>query len=99
MPLSLPLAPTKEHCTSGAFLCAPRVLDARKEINRKKINISNKHREGKREQLNPKPNIQKSQEAKQQCESLTEFSGCRALGSCWPATPLQIWVVHVSHRG
>lgn len=74
------------------------MLDARKKISKKTINMSNKHREGKREELNPKPNNQKCQEAKQQWGSLTEVSGWKALGSCWPATPLQIWaVVRVLH--
>ena len=75
MPLSLPLTPTKEHSTSGAFHRAPRVLDARKEISRKTINMSNNCREGNREKISLKPSIQKGQEAKQQCESLTEVSG------------------------
>lgn len=92
MPLSLPLTPTKEH-----FHHTPWVLDARKAISRRKINTSNKHREGKEEQINPKPNIAKLQEAKQQCESLAEVSRCRALGSLWPAVPLQICAVHVLH--
>lgn len=59
--------------------------------------MSNNRREGKKEKISLNPNIQKGQEAKQQCESLTEVSGCRALGSCWPATPLQIWAEHVLH--
>lgn len=64
VPLSLPFTPTKEHCASGAFHRAPRMLDPRKEISTKTINMSNNPKEGKREKISLKPNIQKGQEEK-----------------------------------
>lgn len=69
MPPSLPLTPHQGALRLWSLmLCS---AGARKEISRKAIHLINKCREGKREKTSPKQNIQKGQEVKQQCESIT----------------------------
>lgn len=73
-PVSLPLTSAKEHCTSGALHYSTGVI-AGKEIRTKTTNMSKRQREEMRDQINPKPNIPKGQEAKQQLKASQRLVG------------------------
>lgn len=73
-PLSLSLTSAKGLCTSGALHCSMGVISG-KEMRKKKTNMSKRHRKEMSDQINPKLNIPKGQEEKQQLQASQRLVG------------------------
>lgn len=78
--LSLPLTSAKEHCTSGVLHCSRGVIEG-KETRKTTTNMSKRHREEMRDQINPKANIPKGQKAKQQLKGSQRLVGAGHQGA------------------